>query len=174
MRISLIFLILLFYNNISFAENKIVYLDVQFVIDNSELGKFYKKKIKKIKDKNKTELKKDEVILKDKENEIKNQKNILSKEEINNRIKDLNELLKQYQIKISDNNKIILDEKKKYSSKILKTLNPIVANYVNINNITLVIDKKNVLIGIKSLDITDKIIQILNDQTKVQNLINEN
>lgn len=174
MRITYIFFILLFYNNIAFAENKIVYLDVQFVIDNSELGKFYKKKIKKIKDKNKIDLKKDEVILKDKENEIKNQKNILSKEEINNRIKDLNELLKKYQIKISDNNKIILNQKKKYSSEILKTLNPIVANYVNTNNITLVIDKKNVLIGIKSLDITDKIIQILNDQTKEQNLLNEN
>ncbi len=174
MRISLIFFILLFYNNISFAENKIVYLDVQFVIDNSELGKFYKKKIKKIKDKNKTELKKDETIIKKKENEIKNQKNILSKEEINNRVKDLNELLKKYQIKISNNNKIILEEKKKYSSKILKTLNPIVASYVNKNNITLVIDKKNVLIGVKSLDITDKIIQILNAQTKEQNLLNEN
>ncbi len=174
MRISLIFFILLFYNNISFAENKIVYLDVQFVIDNSELGKFYKKKIKKIKDKNKTELKKDETIIKKKENEIKNQKNILSKEEINNRVKDLNELLKKYQIKISDNNKIILEEKRKYSSKILKTLNPIVASYVNKNNITLVIDKKNVLIGVKSLDITDKIIQILNAQTKEQNLLNEN
>lgn len=174
MRISLIFFILLFYNNISFAENKIVYLDVQFVIDNSELGKFYKKKIKKIKDKNKTELKKDETIIKKKENEIKNQKNILSKEEINNRVKDLNELLKKYQIKISDNNKIILDEKRKYSSKILKTLNPIVASYVNKNNITLVIDKKNVLIGVKSLDITDKIMQILNAQTKEQNLLNEN
>ena len=174
MRISLIFFILLFYNNISFAENKIVYLDVQFVIDNSELGKFYKKKIKKIKDKNKTELKKDETIIKKKENEIKNQKNILSKEEINNKVKDLNELLKKYQIKISDNNKIILEEKRKYSSKILKTLNPIVASYVNKNNITLVIDKKNVLIGVKSLDITDKIIQILNAQTKEQNLLNEN
>ncbi len=174
MRISLIFFILLFYNNISFAENKIVYLDVQFVIDNSELGKFYKKKIKKIKDKNKTELKKDETIIKKKENDIKNQKNILSKEEINNRVKDLNELLKKYQIKISNNNKIILEEKKKYSSKILKTLNPIVASYVNKNNITLVIDKKNVLIGVKSLDITDKIIQILNAQTKEQNLLNEN
>ena len=174
MRISLIFFILLFYNNISFAENKIVYLDVQFVIDNSELGKFYKKKIKKIKDKNNTELKKDETIIKKKENEIKNQKNILSKEEINNRVKDLNELLKKYQIKISNNNKIILEEKKKYSSKILKTLNPIVASYVNKNNITLVIDKKNVLIGVKSLDITDKIIQILNAQTKEQNLLNEN
>lgn len=174
MRISLIFFILLFYNNISFAENKIVYLDVQFVIDNSELGKFYKKKIKKIKDKNKTELKKDETIIKKKENDIKNQKNILSKEEINNRVKDLNELLKIYQIKISNNNKIILEEKKKYSSKILKTLNPIVASYVNKNNITLVIDKKNVLIGVKSLDITDKIIQILNAQTKEQNLLNEN
>ncbi len=174
MRISLIFFILLFYSNISFAENKIVYLDVQFVIDNSELGKFYKKKIKKIKDKNKTDLKKDETIIKKKENEIKNQKNILSKEEINNRVKDLNELLKKYQIKISNNNKIILEEKKKYSSKILKTLNPIVASYVNKNNITLVIDKKNVLIGVKSLDITDKIIQILNAQTKEQNLLNEN
>ena len=50
MRISLIFFILLFYNNISFAENKIVYLDVQFVIDNLSWVNFIKK-LKKLRTK---------------------------------------------------------------------------------------------------------------------------
>ena len=58
--------------------------------------------------------------------------------------------------------------------EILQVLNPLLTNYVDTNKITLVIEKKNILVGIKTLDITDKIIQILNAQTKEQNLLNEN
>ena len=47
-------------------------------------------------------------------------------------------------------------KKKKYTSKILKILNPLLTNYVEKNNINLVIEKKNILVGIKTLDITEK------------------
>ena len=40
-----------FFQNLN-AENNLVYLDVQYIIDNSTLGKHYKKKIKSIEDKN--------------------------------------------------------------------------------------------------------------------------
>ena len=43
--ISILFLII--YQ--SSALSNIVYLDVQFIIDNSELGKYYKKKLKTLK-----------------------------------------------------------------------------------------------------------------------------
>ena len=56
----------------------------------------------------------------------------------------------------------------------LKILNPILTNYVDKNNISLVIQKKNILVGVKSLDITGKILNIVNEETIKQKLINDN
>ena len=108
------------------------------------------------------------------ENEIKNKQNILKKEEIDNKIKILNKKLKEYQISINDLNKNIISKKKIYSTEVLKILNPILTNYVDKNNISLVIQKKNILVGVKSLDITGKILTIINEETNKQKLINEN
>ncbi len=64
--------------------------------------------------------------------------------------------------------------KKKYSSNILVILNPIITDFVEKNNISLVLDKKNILIGAKVLDITKNIIVLFNEETKRQKLLNEN
>ena len=47
---------------------------------------------------------------------------------------------------------------------LLKKLNPIVEKYTKENNISLIIDKKNVLAGSPELDITNKIIELLNKE----------
>ena len=60
------------------------------------------------------------------------------------------------------------------TSEILKVLNPLLTNYVEKNNIKLVVEKKNILIGIKTLDITNNIIKILDDHTNSNSLVNEN
>ena len=160
-----------FFQNNAFSKN-IVYLDIQYIIDNSDLGIFYKSKINKLADNNKENLKIKKNEIKLKEEEINNQKNLLSKEEIEKKIVNLNKLIKNYQIEQNKKNKLVIDEKKIYTSKILKLLNPLLTNYVEKNKITLVVDKKNILIGIKSLDITPDILKILNDQTKKNNLLN--
>ena len=69
---------------------------------------------------------------------------------------------------------ILIKKKKEYSSKILKILNPLITSYVEKNNISLVINKKSILVGAKSQDITLKILNILNIETTKQGLINEN
>ena len=51
----LIFLFFFFQNNVYSKE--IVYLDVQFIIDNSDLGQFYKSEINKISSNNIANLK---------------------------------------------------------------------------------------------------------------------
>ena len=61
------------------------------------------------------------------------------------------------------------DMKVKNTKKILEFLNPIITNYVEKNSISLVIPKKNIIIGQKKLDITEKIIKLLNDQKKSLN-----
>ena len=173
MKKFLLIFILFFFQNNAFSKN-IVYLDIQYIIDNSDLGVFYKSKINKLVENNKESLKIKENEINLKEKEIKNQKNLLSKEEIEKKIVSLNNLVKNYQIERNKKNKLVNDEKKIYTSKILKLLNPLLTNYVEKNKITLVVDKKNILIGIKSLDVTSDILQILNDETKKNNLLNEN
>ena len=171
MKKFLLIFVLFFFQNNAFSKN-IVYLDIQYIIDNSDLGIFYKSKINKLTDNNKENLKIKKNEIKLKEEEINNQKNLLSKEEIEKKIVNLNKLIKNYQIEQNKKNKLVIDEKKIYTSKILKLLNPLLTNYVEKNKITLVVDKKNILIGIKSLDITKDILQILNDETKKNNLLN--
>ncbi len=174
MKKIIFFLIILFNCNSSFGNNNIAYIDVQFIIDNSEIGKFYGKKIKLIQKNNNVSLKEKEKLIKEKELELNNQKNILKKDEINKKLKELNEMLKNYQ---DERKKIAVNfsnEKKNYSKKILKILNPLLTEYVDKNNIFLVIEKKNILVGKKNLDITNKILNILNEKTKNSNYINEN
>ena len=171
-KIILIFLLFFFCSNNIYANN-IVYLDIQYIIDNSEIGIFYKNKIKLVQDQNNSNLKNDEKEIKNKEIEINNQKNILSKDEIKKKVKNLNELIKKYQIKRNKYNGNVVELKKKYTSEIIKQLNPLLTQYVDKNDIKLVVDKKNILVGIKSLDVTKNILKILNEETKNKKLIDE-
>ena len=171
---SLFFLIIFFFfsQNVQ-AVNKTVYIDIQYIIDNSKLGKFYKSKIKIIQDKNDLELTTTEKKIKKKENEINNQKNILSEEELNNKLKEINVMFTEYQKKRRKLKLDLSDQKKNYSKKILKILNPLLTNYVDKNSIELVIEKKNIVVGSKTLDITNSILEILNKETENKNLIKD-
>ncbi len=168
------FFIIFFKFTICNSENNIVFIDVQFIIDNSKLGKFYSDQLKLIKEKRNFDLNAEALIIKKKETELNNQKNIIKKEELNNKIEELNKLVKNFR-----NNKQLLDkeiqkEKKFFSNEILNILNPILTSYADQNNIKLVLEKKNVLVGIKTLDITNKILDLLNEKTNKEKLINEN
>lgn len=174
MKRVLLILILIISSFPSFADLNIVYLDVQYIIDKSDLGKFYKEKINVIKNENYSKIKINQNEIKELENEIKSKENILKKDELKIKINKLNELILKYQSekRVIDTN--INKKKKEYSSKILKILNPLITSYVEKNNISLVINKKSILVGAKSQDITLKILNILNIETTKQGLINEN
>ncbi len=174
MKIIILIILFLFNSNIVYSNNNIVYLDIQFIIDKSDLGLFYKKKIKKLQDEINKDVKKREKIIKDKETDIKNKKNILSNDELNKSLNDLEKTVKEYRIYRSEKNELIINEKKKYTSSILVILNPIITDFVEKNNISLVLDKKNILIGAKVLDITKNVIMLFNEEAKKQKLLNEN
>ncbi len=171
-----IFFILLYFVNVQFtyASNNIVYLDIQYIVDNSDLGIYLKKKISNTQDKIKLELTIKEKIIKEKETDIKNKKNILKKEEIDKSLNELNSLVKNYQIFRKDSAKTILEEKNKYRNQILELLSPILSDFATNNNINLILKKKDILVGAKVLDITSNVMLILNEETKKKNLIYEN
>ena len=154
MKAIFIFIFFFFQINYVYANDNVVYLDVQFIIDNSDIGIFYKKKIKTTQDKIKSEIIKKEKTIKETEIDIESKKNILNKDELNKSLKNLEGLISDYRIYRNEKRKLVLNEKKKYSSKILQILNPILTEFVEKNGIDLVLDKKNILVGAKILDIT--------------------
>ncbi len=52
------------------------------------------------------------------------------------------------------------------TTKILKELKPILSQYSEKNNISLMLQKKNVIIGKNDLNITSDIIKIIDDKVK--------
>ena len=132
----------------------------------SDVGKFVNDHINKIKNENYSKFKEKENKLIDKEKLLISQKNILNEAEFNKRIAVLTEEVKKYRADKKDSidriNKIKID----YTKEILKSLNPIIAKYVDLNSISLVIPKKNIIVGKKNLDITDQIIKLLNNNIK--------
>ena len=166
MKKIVIFIIIFCINSTLNAATNVAYLDVQFIIDNSNLGKFYRSEIEKLQNNSKSTIILKESEIKQKEDEFKNQKNLLNKNETKKKIDEINSMVKQYQILINNFNKKVINEKKKYSKEILLILNPLLTKYVESNNINLVIEKKNVLVGVKSLDITKNILKIFNEKTK--------
>ena len=54
----------------------------------------------------------------------------------------------------------------KLTKKLLKEINPILANYSKDKSLSIIIDKKNVVIGKKDLDITEEILKLLNEKIK--------
>ena len=145
---------------------KVAYIDLKLILKESDVGKFVNDHINKIKNENNSKFKEKENKLIDKEKLLISQKNILNEAEFNKRIAVLTEEVKKYRADKKDSidriNKIKID----YTKEILKSLNPIIAKYVDLNSISLVIPKKNIIVGKKNLDITDQIIKLLNDNIK--------
>ena len=145
---------------------QIVYIDINFILNSSEVGKSLNIHIKKIRDENMISYKEIEDQFIKKEKQLLAQKNIIKKEEFDEKFKILSNEINIYNTEkkssINKLNKIKLDNTK----KILEILNPIITNYVDKNSISLVVPKKNIIVGKKNLDITDEIVKLLNDKVK--------
>ena len=104
--------------------------------------------------------------LKSKEDKILNQKNVLSEEELNKLLIDLRKELSNFrQERISINNKF-REQKLKETNSLVSSLNNILANYAEKNSISLIIQKKNIVIGKSELDITKEVLDIFNSEVK--------
>ena len=161
-----VIIIFLFNSFNTYAQ--IVYIDVNYILNSSEVGKSLNIYIKKIRDENIISYKEIEDQFIKKEKQLLAQKNIMKKEEFNEKLTILSNEINIYKSEkkssLNKLNKIKLDNTK----KILEILNPIITNYVDENSISLVMPKKNIIVGKKNLDITDEIVKLLND--KVQSL----
>ena len=164
-KIFFLFFFLFFYNN-SFAEEKIVYLDVNFILAESESGKYINNELKKINDKNIEEFKNIENSIKTEEDNLLKQKNILKEEQFNNKVNNLREKYKSYQELKNTKNNDLATLRNNAGKQILKIINEILAEYSAKNKISIIMEKKNIVIGKTELDITKNVLELLNAKIK--------
>ena len=148
------------------AEEKILYLDVNFLLSKSEAGIYINNELQKINNKNIEEFKKIEKLIKSEEEKLLKQKNILKEAEFNNKLNSLREKYKSYQEMKNNKNKDLKNLRDNAGNQILKILNEILAEYSVKNKVSLIIEKKNIIIGKTDLDITNNILKILNEKIK--------
>ena len=94
------------------------------------------------------------------------QKKLIKPEEYKTKVKSLRASVSSLQ---KERNKLLNDVAKQRANarnQLLKSLNPIIKNYMAEKNIKMVIDKKNLLLADDGLDITKDIMSILNQKLK--------
>ena len=160
---------ILFSTQLSFTDTVYV-LDVSKVLNASKAGKeaqdFLKKKIESDNKKFQSLEKK----LLDKEKNIISKKNVLSNDEYKKQIESLRKEVSKLQNEKKNSLNYIAKTRAKARNDLIKTLNPILQEYMKSNNIRTVIDKKNVILADTKLEITSPIIAELDKKLKSLNL----
>ena len=169
-KIIFLSLILFFPLEKKLIASDIYFIDYSRVMNESTAGKKAQENLKNLLKNSNKKFEETAKKLKSEENKIISQKNALSKEEYKKKAEALRK--KVFDLN-KDREKSIRDvaaKRKKAGDEMLKNLNPILGKYMKENSISVVIDKKNVLMGDKKFEITSQIIEILNKEFKSINL----
>ena len=150
----------------SFSEQKIAFIDLDFVVENTNVGKAILKELNDLNSQNIKKLKLREDELKLNEEEIKKKQNIISENEYKKEINLLKDKIKNFR---NEKNMMASNFNKNKNQKIknlFDQMNPIIQNYMNLNSIDILLDRKNVYIGNVGSDITKNIIDEINKNIK--------
>ena len=163
-----ILLILLFFVSINTGalSSEIYFIDLKKILNKSKAGKgaqdFLKKKLS---DETK-KFDKEQSSLKKEETDLISKKKILSSEEYKKKLNALRQKNIQHQKdrQIAANN--IFKKKEKARVELNKALKPILEKYMSENNISVVVDRKSIVVAKSEIDLTDKILKLLDKELK--------
>ena len=159
-------LVIFFFTNQAFSEQKIAFIDMDRVISTSKSGSSIIKQLADINSKNLKFLKNEEKKFKEKEAKLISQKNIISETNFKNKVDELKFEIKNYNQNrnkmLADFNKLKVDN----TNNLLKLINPILVKFSNDKKIAIILQKKDLVVAKTELDITDEIIIIVNINVK--------
>ena len=151
------------------AETKIAFVDVDAIIYGSDIGKTMNQNFDKAFKKEEAKFSKLENELKKKEIDLLNKKNILSETELNDNIAKLKVEISNFQKQRREANDKFRQTRLEQTNKLLQDLNKILADYAEKNSISIVIQKKNIVMGKTEFDITPDIFKIFNKEVRSLN-----
>ncbi len=154
----------------SFAEEKIVVLDLTFVLNKSKAGKGAQDYLKKSFENKGKQFQKMQEDFKKEEKDLLAKKTVLSKEEYSKKLTDLRNKVASFNNERRTALDKITTQRAEARETLINKIDPILNEYILENDISLVIDKKFVLGGKPENDITDIIVKKLNKELPSLNL----
>ena len=160
------FFIFLFFINSVNSEQNIAFINMDKVISTSNAGSSILKQLTDLNNKNLQFLKNEEKKFKEKETKLISQKNIISEADFQNKVNELKSEIKNYNQNrdkmINEFNKLKVDN----TNNLLKLINPILVKFSNDKEISIILQKKDLVVAKTQLDITDDVIKIVNSEVK--------
>ena len=150
----------------SFSAEKTVFLDIDFVLNNSNFGKSIYSKLDELNKKNFDNLIKMEKELEKKKKTLDASKNISTKENLEKEISLFNQDINKFR---SEKDKILKNfeiKKKNEIDNFLTRVNPLIQEYMKNNSISIVLSKNQIFMGNVEMDITSDIIELVNRNVK--------
>lgn len=163
---TLISIFFVFVTNTAFTLENVHYIDMDSIMNDSLAGKTI---IKQLENKNKliTEsFKKIEEKLKNEETKLVSQKNILEKNDFDEKVNLFQKKILKYKKERQDTLSKFSSQKNDAQKILIEKLMPILATYSEENSISIILPKQNIIIGKSDLDLTNIIIEILNAEMK--------
>ena len=149
-----------------YSSGNTVFLDIDYVLNNSNLGKSIYTELEKLNKSNIKKLSSKENLLKEKKLAIDKTKNISSKEKLEEDISIFNKEVEIYRL---EKNKLLEDfknKKKKELDNFLIKINPLIQDYMKKNSIDIVLEKNQIFMGNSLKDVSKDIINLINKNFK--------
>ena len=165
LRYLILIIFVLFSHNVK-AETKIVFIDIDYLMKNSNIGKISLKKLDNLNNKNINVLKENEKKLKQEENLLLQKRDIISQEEFKKELEILRTKIKEFNI---NKEKMVKDYNKFKNQELnitLEKFNKKIQEFMSQNSIEIVLDKNNIYIGTVSSDITKEVLVEINNEFK--------
>ena len=165
-KLFILIFFLIFTFNINAEINKIVYIDIEKIMQQSVAGKNFIILLEKKHKTNISKFKKANEQIKEKEKKLITQKNILSPEDFQKELTKLRvEITKFQKDQVKARNEIntlrVLG-----TNKMINEITPILEKYAKEKSINLILQKKNIVMGKKEMEITDNIISLADKKIK--------
>ena len=161
-----ILLFLLFFSSISYAIEKIVYVDMNFLINSSKAGISINKQMDNLIKNNNQEYEKIEKKLLKEEKDILKKKNVLDPQKFNEEVANFKNRIKKFRTERRDQIENIKKKNVNAKNELVKIVTKILAEYSAKNEISLVLNKEGIILGKKDIDISEKILETLNKEVK--------
>tara|TARA_B100002019_G_scaffold241880_1_gene218036 strand:- start:173 stop:700 length:528 start_codon:yes stop_codon:yes gene_type:complete len=159
-----IFLILFLFLSSNLRADTIVYIDIDKILQNSKAGKLVIEKLNKTNEKNIKNFKKIEEDIKKEEKDLVAKKNVLSTEEFEKKLRELNNKINDYRETRRNAIDSVTKNRIAATADFAQKIKPILTDYAKENNIDMIIQKKNIIMGKSELDITKIILDIVDKE----------
>ena len=147
-------------------QNNIRFIDLDYIFNNSDVGKKISKNAisskKKIDEKN-TKLEKN---LEKQKNDILAKKNILEAKEFEKLVISHQKNVQEYQLDKGKSLKDLSTKNLEVTKNFMKKVDNILLQYASDNNIDIILNKKNLIVSNSTFDISKDILEIVNKKIK--------